>query len=50
MSYLLGSVVGMAAAVWVYWGDTLQYQWFKHTGIFIAAALYVGTQQIVIVY
>lgn len=40
VSYLLGSVVGMAAAVWVYWGDTLQYQWFKHTGIFIAAALY----------
>lgn len=39
VSYLLGAVVGLAASVWVYWGDTLQYQWFRHTGIFLAAAL-----------
>jgi hypothetical protein len=39
VSYLAGSVVGLGAAVWVYWGDTLQYLWFKHTGIFFAAVM-----------
>jgi len=40
VSYILGAVIGLGASVWVYWGDTLQYDWFKTYGIFIASAMY----------
>jgi len=40
VSYLLGAVLGLVVATWIDWGDTLNYDWFKAYGIFIAAAMY----------
>lgn len=40
ISYLVGAVVGLGAAIWVYWGDTLTYHWFKYTGIYFAAVMF----------
>jgi len=40
VSYIAGSVVGLGAAIWVYWGDALTYQWFKYTGIYFAAVMF----------
>ena len=40
ISYLLGAAVGLGASIWVYWGDTLTYHWFKYTGIYFAAVMF----------
>ena len=40
VSYLMGAAVGLGAAIWVYWGDTLTFHWFKYTGIYFASVMY----------
>jgi len=49
VAYLLGAAVGLAAAVWVFWGDTWSFEWFKQYGIFLVSVLYgVGSCAVLI--